>query len=148
ERAVKQGLSVSEYSITVVETGEELHHASEEEVYARLGYEWIPPELRENAGELEAARRGELPELVEQGDVAGDLHMHSTWSDGKPTLEQMGMGAAARGHAYMAITDHSQRLREGRLEQQDAEVEALNERLAPFRILRGVEVNIRADGSV
>ncbi|HEY2937412.1 MAG TPA: DNA polymerase/3'-5' exonuclease PolX [Gaiellaceae bacterium] len=148
ERAVKQGLSVSEYSITVVETGEELRYASEEKVYERLGYEWIPPELRENAGELEAARKGELPSLVEQRDVKGDLHLHSTWSDGKASLEEMALGAIARGYAYMAITDHSQRLREGRLAAQDAEVAALNERLAPFRILQGVEVNIRADGSI
>jgi DNA polymerase (family 10) len=148
ERAVKQGLSVSEYSITVVETGEELRHASEEAVYERLGYQWIPPELRENAGELEAARKGELPVLVEQSGVKGDLHLHSTWSDGKATLEEMAVGAAARGYEYMAITDHSHRLRDGRLEQQEVEVAALNERLAPFRILRGVEVNIRADGSV
>jgi len=148
ERAVKQGLSVSEYSITVVETGEELRQASEEEVYERLGYQWIPPELRENAGELEAARQGELPALVELGDVKGDLHLHSTWSDGKASLEEMALGAIARGYAYMAITDHSHRLREGRLAAQDAEVAALNERLAPFRILRGVEVNIRADGSL
>ncbi|HEV3402903.1 MAG TPA: helix-hairpin-helix domain-containing protein, partial [Gaiellaceae bacterium] len=75
ERAVKQGLSVSEYSITVVETGEELRYPTAEEVYDRLGYQWIPPELRENAGELEAARRGELPALVELGDVKGDLHL-------------------------------------------------------------------------
>jgi DNA polymerase (family 10) len=148
ERAVKQGLSVSEYSITVVESGEELKHASEEAVYERLGYQWIPPELRENAGELEAARKGELPALVEQQDVRGDLHMHSTWSDGKASLEAMALGAVARGYAYMAITDHSQRLREGRMAAQDAEVAALNERLAPFRILLGVEVNIRADGSI
>jgi DNA polymerase (family 10) len=148
ERAVKQGLSVSEYSITVVESGEELRYPTEEEVYDRLGYQWIPPELRENAGELEAARRGELPALVELGDVKGDLHLHSTWSDGKASLEQMALGARARGYAYMAITDHSQRLREGRLAAQDEEVAALNERLAPFRILRGVEVNIRVDGSI
>jgi len=148
ERAVKQGLSVSEYSITVVETGEELRYAGEEKVYERLGYQWIPPELRENAGELEAARKGELPRLVEHGEIRGDLHLHSDWSDGKATLEAMALGAIGRGYAYMAITDHSQRLREGRLAAQDDEVAALNVRLAPFTILRGVEVNIRADGSL
>jgi DNA polymerase (family 10) len=148
ERAVKQGLSVSEYSITVVETGEELKYASEEKVYERLGYQWIPPELRENTGELEAARKGELPKLVGEGDVKGDLHLHSTWSDGKASLEEMALGAIARGYEYIAITDHSQRLRDGRMAAQDAEVAALNERLAPFRIMRGVEVNIRADGSI
>jgi DNA polymerase (family 10) len=148
ERAVKQGLSVSEYSITVVETGEELKYASEEKVYERLGYQWIPPELRENTGELDAARKGELPKLVGEGDVKGDLHLHSTWSDGKASLEEMALGAIARGYEYIAITDHSQRLRDGRMAAQDAEVAALKERLAPFRILRGVEVNIRADGSI
>ena len=148
ERAVKQGLSVSEYSITVVETGEELRFATEEEVYERLGYQWIPPELRENAGELDAARKGELPVLVAPGEVRGDLHLHSTWSDGKARLEEMALGAIARGYDYMAITDHSQRLREGRMAAQDEEVAALNERLAPFRILRGVEANIRADGAI
>jgi DNA polymerase (family 10) len=148
ERAVKQGLSVSEYSITVVETGEELKYASEEKVYERLGYQWIPPELRENTGELEAARKGELPKLVGEGEVKGDLHLHSTWSDGKASLEEMALGAIARGYEYIAITDHSQRLRDGRMAAQDAEVAALNERLAPFRIMRGVEVNIRADGSI
>ena len=148
ERAVKDGLSVSEYSITVVETGEELRYTTEEEVYERLGYAWIPPELRENGGELEAARRGELPVLVEQGDVKGDLHLHSDWSDGRATIEEMALAAIARGYAYMAITDHSQRLREGRLAAYDEEVTRLNERLAPFRILRGVEVNIRADGGL
>ena len=145
---MKDGLSVSEYSVTVVETGEELRYATEEEVYARLGYAWIPPELRENGGELEAARRGELPALVEQGDVKGDLHLHSDWSDGRATIEEMALAAIARGYAYMAITDHSQRLREGRLAAYDEEVARLNERLAPFQILRGVEVNIRADGAL
>ena len=148
ERAVKDGLSVSEYSITVVETGEELRYATEAEVYARLGYEWIPPELRENTGELEAARRNELPKLVEQREIRGDLHLHSDWSDGRATLEEMALAATARGYAYIAITDHSYRLHEGRLAAQDEEVARLNELLAPFQILRGVEVNIRADGSL
>ena len=148
ERAVKDGLSVSEYSITVVETGEELRYGNEEEVYERLGYAWIPPELRENTGELEAARRGELPALVEQPDVKGDLHLHSDWSDGRATIEEMALAAIERGYAYMAITDHSQRLRDGRLADYGAEVARLNESLAPFRILRGTEVNIRADGGL
>jgi DNA polymerase (family X) len=144
ERAVKDGLSVSEYSITVVETGEELRFGSEAEVYERLGYDFIPPELRENAGELEAARSGELPALVELGDIKGELHCHSTWSDGRHTLEQMALAAQERGYAYMAITDHPR----GTLAGQDVEVDALNERLHPFRILKGIEVNIRVDGSL
>ncbi|TMK70720.1 MAG: DNA polymerase/3'-5' exonuclease PolX [Actinobacteria bacterium] len=144
ERAVKDGLSVSEYSITVVETGEELCYGSEAEVYERLGYQFIPPELRENAGELEAARKGELPRLVEPADIKGELHCHSTWSDGKNTLEQMALAARERGCDYLAITDHPR----GTLAEQDLEIDQLNERLEPFRILRGIEVNIRADGSL
>ncbi|HUP31410.1 MAG TPA: DNA polymerase/3'-5' exonuclease PolX [Gaiellaceae bacterium] len=148
EDAVRRGLSVSEYSVTNVETGEELTAADEEELYAHLGYAYIPPELRENAGELEAARRGELPKLVERSDLRGDLHAHSTWSDGKASIEEMAAAARARGHDYLAICDHSQRLRDGRLERQWEEIDALNERLAPFRILKGIEVNIRASGEL
>jgi len=144
ERAVKDGLSVSEYSITVVETGEELTFAEEEQVYERLGYQFIPPELRENSGELEAARKGELPQLVELSDLKGDLHTHTSYSDGRDSLEGMALAARARGYAYYAVTDHPR----GTLAEQDLEIDALNERLKPFRILKGIEVNIRIDGSV
>jgi DNA polymerase (family 10) len=144
ERAVKDGLSVSEYSITVVESGKELSFADEAKVYDRLGYEFIPPELRENAGELDAARRGELPTLVELEDIKGDLHTHTTWSDGRDTLERMALTARARGYKYYAVTDHPR----GTLVEQDLEIDALNERLKPFRILKGIEVNIRVDGSL
>jgi DNA polymerase (family 10) len=144
ERAVKDGLSVSEYSITVVETGEELKFADEEQVYERLGYQFIPAELRENAGELEAARKGELPKLVELADVKGDLHSHTTYSDGRDSLEQMVLAARARGYKYYAVTDHPR----GTLAEQDLEIDALNARLKPFRILKGIEVNIRIDGSL
>ena len=144
ERAVKDGLSVSEYSITVVETGEELKFAEEHEVYERLGYQFIPPELRENTGELEAARKGELPQLVELKDVKGDLHTHTTYSDGRDSLERMALAARERGYAYYAVTDHPR----GSLAEQDLEIDALNARLKPFRILKGIEVNIRIDGSL
>src|SRR3989440_4040279 len=144
ERAVKDGLSVSEYSITVVESGDELKFADEEQVYERLGYQFIPPELRENAGELEAARRRELPELVGLDDVRGDLHTHTSYSDGRDPLEQMALAARARGYKYYAVTDHPR----GTLVEQDLEIDALNERLKPFRILKGIEVNIRIDGSL
>ncbi|MDX6407324.1 MAG: polymerase [Gaiellaceae bacterium] len=144
ERAVKDGLSVSEYSITVVETGEELKFDDEAQVYERLGYQFIPPELRENSGELEAARKGELPKLVELQDVKGDLHSHTSYSDGRDSLEQMVLGARARGYKYYAVTDHPR----GTLAEQDLEIDALNERLKPFRILKGIEVNIRIDGSL
>jgi DNA polymerase (family X) len=149
ETAVRQGLSVSEYGIVVVETNEVLTAETEEEVYSRLGYEFVQPELRENFGELEAAREGRLPDLVETGDLRGDLHLHSTWStDADHSLEEMALAARRRGYEYIAVTDHSHYLRGGRLEAQAEEVAALNERLAPFRILRGIEVNIGLDGSV
>jgi DNA polymerase (family X) len=144
ERAVKDGLSVSEYSITVVETGEELTYADEVDVYERLGYEFIPPELRENAGELEAARKRELPKLVALADIKGDLHSHTTYSDGRETLEQMALAARERGYAFLAVTDHPR----GTLAEQNVEIDALNERLKPFKLLKGVEVNIRIDGSL
>jgi DNA polymerase (family 10) len=148
EDAVRRGLSVSEYSVTEVETGEEHSFATEEEVYRFLGYDWIPPELREDGGELAAARKHELPELVELRDLRGDLHTHTTWSDGKDSLEDMVAAAQARGYAYYAICDHSQRLRGDLLAQQSEQIDALNELLAPFRILKGIEVNIRPDGTL
>jgi DNA polymerase (family 10) len=144
ERAVKDGLSVSEYSITVVETGEELTFGDEADVYERLGYQFIPPELRENAGELQAARKGELPTLVELGDIKGDLHSHTTYSDGRDSLEEMALAARQRGYAYLAITDHPR----GTFAEQNLEIDALNERLKPFKLLKGIEVNIRIDGSL
>jgi DNA polymerase (family 10) len=149
EDAVRRGLSVSEYGITEAESGEVFTAGSEEEVYERLGYAYIPPELRENAGELEAARKGELSELVEPGQLRGDLHTHSHWSaDSKNTLEEMVAAAQARGYAYYAITDHSHYLREGRMEAQAKEIDELAERVAPLRLLKGVEVNIKADGTL
>ncbi len=149
EDAVRRGLSISENGVKDVESGEVFKTGSEQEVYEFLGYQYIPPELRENLGELEAARQGELPALVELGDLRGDLHAHSSWSsDGKNTIEEMAAEAKSRGYSYLAVTDHSHYLREGRLEAQDREIEALNERLGRFRLLKGIEVNIRADGTL
>jgi DNA polymerase (family 10) len=149
EDAVRRGLSVSEYGVKDVESGEVFTSRSEEELYERLGYRWIPPELREGHGELEAARKRELPILVEVSDLRGDLHMHSTWSnDGKDTLQDMAAAAKARGYEYVAITDHAHYLRDGRFDAQAEEIAALNERLAPFRVLRGIEVSIRTDGTL
>jgi DNA polymerase (family 10) len=148
EDAVRRGYSVSEYSVTAVETGEEHRFATEEEVYRFLGYDWIAPELREDGGELAAARNGTLPQLVELSDIRGDLHTHTTWSDGKHPLEQMVEAAIARGYSYYAICDHSQRLRGELLHQQSEQIDALNELVKPFRILKGIEVNIRPDGTL
>jgi DNA polymerase (family X) len=120
---------------------------TEEEVYRFLGYDWIPPELRENCGELEAARNGALPKLVELADLRGDLHTHTTWSDGKNTLDEMVARAVEKGYEYYAVCDHSQRLRGDLLARQTAAIDALQEQV-PVRILKGIEVNIRADASL
>jgi DNA polymerase (family X) len=148
EEAVGRKLSVSEYGVTNVETGDVFTATDEEQLYAFLGYAWIPPELRENRGELVAARNGSLPRLVELGDVAGDLHAHTDWSDGRGTLAEMVAAARALGRRYLAICDHARRLREGRLERQAEEIAAINESVSGIRVLSGVEVDIRGDGSV
>ena len=149
EAAVKRGLSISEYGVTAVETGDVFATEDEDALYEFLGYQPIPPELRENQGELDAARRGELPELVELSDLRGDLHTHTSWSaDGKNTLEEMVAAAAARGYEYYAITDHSHYLREGRLLAQLEEIERVREKFPQLRILAGVEANIRSNGDV
>ena len=149
EDAVRRGLSISEYGVTTVETGEVFKSEDEDALYEYLGYQPIPPELRESSGELEAARRRELPELVELNDLRGDLHTHTHWSaDGKNTLEQMVAAALARGYEYYAITDHSHYLRDGRLAQQLEEIEAIRAKYPKLRILAGVEANIRSNGEV
>jgi DNA polymerase (family X) len=149
EDAQRRGLSISEYGVATVETGEVVTHASEEELYEYLGYDWIPPELRESDGELAAARDHALPALVELSDLRGEMHCHSTWSsDGKGSIEEMALESKRRGYKYLCLTDHSHYLRERRLEAQWKEIDAVNQRVKPFRILRGIEVNIRADGSL
>lgn len=148
EDAVRKGLSVSEYGVEIVDGGGIAKMATEEELYAYLGYAWIPPELRENAGELEAARDGNLPALVEREEVAGDLHTHTDWSDGKASLEEMVAAARARGYRYYAICDHAKRLRDGRIDRQAEEIAALNRNLEDIELLSGVEVDIRGDGSL
>jgi DNA polymerase (family X) len=149
EDAVRRKLSISEYGVQDVETGEVYTDRTEEGLYKRLGYAWISPELRENMGEIEAAREGRLPQLVELAQIRGDLHTHSTWSsDGKNTIEEMAAEARRLGRTYMAVTDHSHYLREGRMDAQNRELDKLQEQLGRFKLLRGVEVNIKADGSV
>jgi DNA polymerase (family 10) len=146
EDAVRRRLSVSEYGVERADDGELVRMASEEDVYAFLGYAWIPPELRENRGELAAARGGDLPELVDVADIQGDLHMHTNWSDGRHTLDEMVAAALARGHRYIAICDHAKRLKDGRLEAQTEQIAALNG--AGMDVLAGVEVDIRPDGTL
>ena len=154
ESAVRRGLHISEYGILDDESGETLRCASEEAVYERLGLPWIPPELREGRGELEAAREGELPALVTLEDLKGDLHMHTTASDGLQTAEEMAVAARERGLEYIAITDHSAShgfgndVSPAELERRIDEIHALNERLEGIEVLIGTESNILTDGSL
>ena len=158
EMALARGLSFSEHGFRRVADDTLLTCATEQEVYAAVGLPWIPPELREDAGEFEAAASGRLPRLLEVGDLRADLHMHSTWSDGKAGIREMAEAARARGYRYVAITDHSaylgitNGLDGSRLRQQAAEIAALNaeyeSRGVDFHILRGVEVDITADGGL
>jgi DNA polymerase (family 10) len=154
ERAVAMELSVSEHGITDVPTGEVARYATEAEVYGRLGLAYIEPELREGNGEIAAAAARTLPKLVSMGDIQGDLHCHTTISDGHNTLEEMAEAARSRGYRYLAITDHSashgfgNHVTADRLEERIAEVRAYNARRRGFRLLAGSEVNIHADGSV
>ncbi|HEU4323150.1 MAG TPA: DNA polymerase/3'-5' exonuclease PolX [Roseiflexaceae bacterium] len=154
--AQERGLSFSEHGFRDLASDALRPCATEEEVYAALGLPWIPPELREDAGEFEAAQAGRLPRLVEQTDLQADLHMHSSWSDGSTSLRRMAEAVRARGYRYMAITDHSaylgvtRGLDAARLREQAAEVAALNAELeaegVDFRILHGIEVDITPDG--
>ena len=149
EEAQRRGLSISEYGVTTVETGEVVTHASEDELYAYLGYAPVPPELREGTEEISASREGALPELVELSDLRGEMHCHSSWStDARNTIEEMARAAKGRGYRFLCLTDHSHYLRDGRLEAQWEEIAAVNALVKPFRVLRGIEVNIRADGSL
>jgi len=135
-------------------TGRLVAGASEDAVYTALGLPWIPPELREDAGEIEAARRGELPRLIELSDLRGDLHAHTKETDGKATLEEMAVAARERGLEYLAITEHSRRLTvahgldPARLARQGDRIDRLNARLAGVTLLKGVEVDILEDGSL
>jgi DNA polymerase (family X) len=154
EEAVARGLSVSEHGITEVEGGEVMLCASEEAVYERLGYAYVEPELREGRGELKAAREGTLPDLVSIGDIRGDLHAHTTLSDGRNTLEEMAAAGRERGYSYMAITDHSashgfgDHVTAERLWERIEEVRAWNEGARGFRLLAGSEINIGMDGTL
>ena len=150
--AIQQGLKLNEYGLFEEKTGRRLASRTEEDVYAALGLPWLPPEIRENRGEIAAGLARQLPNLLEESDLRGDLHVHTDWSDGTDSLEAMVEAARARGYDYVAITDHSRGLGIARglsLEQvraQHEQIVALNRRVAPFRVLHGAEVNIRGDG--
>jgi DNA polymerase (family 10) len=159
-RAVEQGLRISEYGVfRVHEENEEtegdwIAGREEADVYASVGLAWIPPELREDRGEIEAAAAGRLPRLIQIGDLRGDLHMHSTWSDGRNTIEEMAEACAARGYEYMVISDHSKALSMTngldayRLAQQWKEIDEVRARHPEIQILRSMEVDILGDGSL
>jgi len=153
ERAVSRGWKLNEYGLFDRE-GKRLAGETEQDIYRALGLDFIPPELREDQGEIQAAERGELPRLVSLKEVKSDLHVHTNWSDGKATLEEMAQAAQTKGLAYIAVTDHfrfSQAihgLSEEDLERQIEEITRLNEELSGFRILSGVEANIQRDGSI
>ncbi|MEA2359461.1 MAG: polymerase [Solirubrobacteraceae bacterium] len=152
EAAVRRGLHVSEYGILDDATGTTLRCATEEEVYARLGLPWIPPELREDRGEL-ALREGEVPALIEQTDLRGDLHMHTTLSDGRNSAEQMALRARDLGLEYIAITDHSathgfgNHVAPDALRAQIEQIRELNARVEGIEVLIGTETNIGLDGA-
>ncbi len=160
ELAVRRKLKLSEYGLFELESGECIVSRTEEEVYERLGLAWIPPVLREDTGEIAAARRGELPVLVEESDVRGDLHTHTNLTDGAATLVDMVTAAAARGYEYYAITDHApnlvmQRMTDEKMLAQREQVHDLGRGLAaqpggdkPMTLLHGTELNIAPDGSV
>ena len=167
KRAIERGLRLSEYGVFREDgdggdeseekdpwAGEQLAGRTEKEVYSTVELPWIEPELREDRGEVEAAARGELPVLVELSDMKGDLQMHSTWSDGKNSIEEMVAACAARGYEYMALTDHSKALAmtggldAKRIREQWKEIEEVQERHPEIRILRSQEVDILADGTL
>ena len=154
ELAVRAGLKLNEYGIFREKDDRKLGGRQEEDIYKVLGLQYVPPELREDRGEIEAAQKHALPQLVEMKDIKGDLHVHSIWSDGTLEIEELAGLAAEKGYAYIALTDHSQGLgvarglSEERLRDQITAVNALNRRLKGFRILSGTEVNIRTDGSL
>lgn len=152
QRAQKMGLTLNEYGLFKVSDETRVAGATEEEIYEALGLAWIPPEMRENQGEIEAAEKRELPKLIELGDLRGDLHMHTKESDGRATLEEMADAAKALGYEYVAITDHSKALAmangldEARAVQFAAQVREFNKEDRGIRVFSGLECDILRDG--
>ena len=151
--AIEQRCKLNEYGL-FDQNESRLSGKTEDGIYEKLGLRYVPPELRENRGEIEAAKEGRLPELVRFEDIKGDLQMHTTWSDGSAELEQMARAAMERGYQYIAVTDHSVSVRvanglsEDRFRRQWKEIEKINDELAPFRVLKAVELEIKSDGSL
>jgi DNA polymerase (family 10) len=150
--ALERGLKLNEYGLW--RGRRRLAGATEESVYAALDLPWIPPELREDRGEIEAAARGGLPSLVTRADLRGDLHVHTKWSDGTATIEAMAVAARERGLEYIAVSEHSRRLAVAhgldpvRLVKQRGEIERVNDRLKGISVLAGIEVDVLEDGSL
>ncbi len=153
-RAQKQGLSLSEYGITDVKTGNIEKFADEESFYRYLGLQYIPPEIREDMGEIDLAEKGAIPALIEIKNIRGDFHVHTIGSDGMDTIEDMALAAKRLGYDYIAITDHSSGRnipgdkKMERIEEQAAEIKRLNQSSLGIYLLNGVEVDIKADGSL
>ncbi|MBI4441788.1 MAG: DNA polymerase/3'-5' exonuclease PolX [Acidobacteria bacterium] len=154
DRAKRLGYKLSEYGLFRVADGDNVASRTEKEIYQALDLAYIEPELRENAGEIEAAEKGKLPKLIEQKDIRGDLHMHTTETDGRCSLEEMARAAQERGLQYIAITDHTKALamangmNEKRVLQQIQQIKKANAELEGFRILAGSEVDIHLDGKL
>ena len=154
QRALKMGYTLSEYSLANLDDEKPVAGRSEEEIYAKLKLDFIPPELRENLGELEAAARHELPQLLELADIRGDVHMHTVETDGRNTIEEMAEAARERGYQYMAITDHSKNLAfangltDERALAHIERIQAVGKKMKGIRIFAGIEVDILADGTL
>ncbi len=154
EHALKMGLSLNEYGLTDIETGEMEPYFSEEALYDRLGLRYVPPELRQGMDELKIAAAGKLPRLVDVADLRDDLHVHTDWSDGRDEIELMVVGAKDRGYEYVAITDHSfgrgiaNGLTEERLDEQSKELRRVEKAVGGIKVLSGTEIDIRADGTL
>jgi DNA polymerase (family 10) len=154
EIALKKGFKVNEYGIFRLDTNERVGGEREEDIYEILGMEWIPPELREDQGEIECALEKKLPVLVDMKDIRGDLHVHSHWSDGVASIEEMAQAALARGYQYLAICDHTQSLAVAsgltpeEIHEREKEIRRWNERHPELLVLNGVEANILSDGSL
>ncbi|MGA7352892.1 MAG: DNA polymerase/3'-5' exonuclease PolX [Acidobacteriaceae bacterium] len=155
QRALKRGYTLSEYALANVKDGSFVAGATEEEIYAKLGLDWIPPELRENNGEIEAAEEHRLPVLIEETDIRGDVHMHTVETDGKNTIREMAEAGLARGYEYIAITDHSKNLAmtmgldDKRAVEHIERIRAVDQEMTgKIRVLAGIEVDILADGEL